>query len=226
MYSMPTHAPTPPSSRYGASWRIGHLGGQRVRLRREQRDRAARCGPSGGGAFGCRRAHCATHVPGARPAFAPPNANEFDSVRRGGWPSVSPGATGRSRQRRIGDAIPEMRREPPGAILVLHREPAERRLERAGRAERVTAERLRGAHRDRVAQRGVDAHAFRGVVLRRAGAMEIDVFDRRSPRSPPRASACSIATRAPSPWDRAPRSDSRRSSLPSRAGSPSPARGS
>ncbi len=81
------------------------------------------------------------------------------------------------RQCRIGNAIPEMRREPPGAILVLHRKPAEGRLERARRAKRVPAEWLRGTHRDRVAERGVDAHALGGVVLRRAGAMEIEIFD-------------------------------------------------
>ncbi len=162
------------------------------------RDRLA--GVSSGGA------DAAGQTPSGPPktsaALSPPNPNDVDRIRRY-VPSRPSHSSPGSNAPISGFRLDEVRRRRHPAVA--DRERADRRLDRARRAERVAVQRLRAAHRharrDVRAQRQRDRACLRDVAerrRRRVGADEVDRLrldrgvghgDRRRPRG--------LATRRP-----------------------------
>ena len=104
-------------------------------------------------------------------------------------------------------AAPGRRRRPTGAaaaapsrIIVLHRQPAQRRLDRRRRAQRVAGERLGRTDRHVGAeQRRATARDSIASFCTRGGAVQVDVVDVAPPRCRRAPAPASIASRAPPP---------------------------
>ena len=109
-------------------------------------------------------------------ALLPPNANEFETNTSRSPVRACADEIDR-RQTRVAHAVPAVGRQAPRRVGVAEQQPAETELLRAGRAERVTDQRFRGAARHVETEHARDDLALHLVVLRRGGAVQIDVAD-------------------------------------------------